>query len=684
MRDGYRRTAAGATSNVAGHAGFRPDIQGLRAIAVLAVVLYHAHMPGLPGGFVGVDIFFVISGYLICGLLHRELATTGRIDLARFWMRRSRRLLPNACLTLLAVLFATAVLRPGYTFPEVAKGVAAAALYYANVYFAARDVDYFADDAHPSPVLHFWSLSVEEQFYIAWPLLLVLAVALFRRNAVRGAVWLIGAVWVLSFISSIIAVRFNQPLAFYHSEMRAWQLATGGLLAMFEPALASVPDRWRVVVGWLGALGLFACLMLFNESMTYPGFWALLPTVATAGVLAVPRRAHDWNSPATLLGLPPMGWIGDRSYSLYLWHWPVLVFAASRYPNASFATPIALGLAAALAWASYRWVEAPIRDGRLNLEPNWRGFAMAAAAVAVVLLGSNLLAKPYWHRSSATLALEHTLRLAAADRGRNVQQRCNRLFDQADQPLCAFGDVNASRTAVLFGDSHAAQWFEAVDKVAKANGWRLLAWTKSACPAAEISIWHKKLRARFVTCEQWRQNVLARLTGAERPQKVFIASFVETTGSVWDVSTGTILARPEGERVWRDGFASAIRRLQAAGVEPIVIADTPQANAQFVDCMVLGGGSSCDRPRDQAVPASRPDVDAATMTSAAVIDLTDRICGRDICSVQHDGMIVYRDRHHLTARFAASLADAFEPFLPAAVAGDQELVTSSTSSLRTN
>ena len=672
MLEPERRTSTAGSA-------FRSDLQGLRAIAVLAVVLYHAHCPGLTGGFIGVDIFFVLSGYLICGLLSRELAATGRIDLARFLLKRARRLMPNAALVLIAVLFATALLQPGYTFPVVARGVTAAALSFANLHFAARDVDYFADDAHPSPVLHFWSLSVEEQFYLAWPLLLVVLAWSTRRNTARHAISLLGGIWTLSFMAAMIAVRFDQPLAFYHTELRAWQLATGGLVSALAPQLERVPAHWRIAMGWLGLTSLVIDMLKFDQTLAYPGLWALLPTLSTAAVLATPAASA---SPSSLLSLAPLRWIGDRSYSLYLWHWPALVLMPALLPRSDLAVPAALVLAALAAAIAYQFVEMPIRRMRFGLAPRWPGFAMAAACIGVVLIGSNLLSKPLWHRDQTTVRLERAVKLAALDKGRNVVAGCHRTFAETDQPLCAFGDTAATRTAVLLGDSHASQWFEALDKVAKANGWRLLAWSKSACPIAEVQVWNRLLHSRYSACETWRKSVLARLISIERPQKVFLASFVEFADAVLQPTTGALMPHEAGVSLWRDGFAAIIQQFQSADIEPIVIADTPQAELQFADCLAMGRGPACDRPRAAALPKDRPDVEAATLTGAKVLDLTDRLCGPEICPAMLNGQIVYRDRHHLTARFAASLSDAFERYLPKAGPVDDDIMVSSISPLR--
>ena len=653
---------------------FRPDIQGLRAVAVLAVMLYHAGLPGIPGGFVGVDIFFVVSGYLICGLLDRELTATGRIDLAGFWLRRARRLLPNATLVLLAVLAVAAVFRPNFIFKDVAADVMAAAVYAANLRFAGKGLDYFADDTTASPVLHFWSLSVEEQFYIAWPLLLVAGAGLLRRRFAGDAIWLLAAVWILSFTGAMTAAFIDQPTAFYHAELRAWQLATGGMAALVLPRLGGRFLNVRHGAAWAGTLGIAVALLGFGETMLYPGPAALVPTLATAALLLAPSTVqHRW-TPASLLSLRPLGWVGDRSYSLYLWHWPALVLGAALFPMTPYVAAWGLAFGAVAALAAYRFVEEPIRRGRnLGLPTStWTTFAGLAAsggAVAAVLAAGLILPVLALPRPGTDIArLERQLEKAKADTGRAVKARCVRRFKETDQPDCAFGDTSARRTAVLFGDSHAAQWTQALDKAASASGWRLLVWTKSACPAAELATWNKRLRRNYTECDAWREAILARLTGSERPQKVFLSNYASFYGGAGEV---------------RAGIESTIRRLQGAGIETVVIADTPVANRRFSDCLYRYGAAVCGSARASAVPAVRPDAEAAWATNSRLVDLTDRICDAETCPVVRDGMIVYRDHHHLAARFVASLADAFTPLLPPLDA-EAGLVTSSIGPLPAN
>lgn len=296
---------------------YRADIQGIRALAVLSVIFYHGDIIGFPGGFVGVDIFFVISGFLITRLLMRELETTGSISVFMFWGRRVRRLLPNASVTLLAVLTATVILLPAYRRPDIALDVIASAAFVSNYHFATNAVDYFRLGAPPSPVLHFWSLSVEEQYYVVWPLLLLAVCRLRGGTRLRTARTLLFVVFGLSFVSALVAVGESQPVAFFHAENRVWQLALGGILATHFQYRLSVPAQLRALLGWLGLAAMLFSITAFDDDLAYPGFYALMPTLGTAALLAGVERGGLSGSIFTILASSPMRWIGDRSYSLY-------------------------------------------------------------------------------------------------------------------------------------------------------------------------------------------------------------------------------------------------------------------------------------------------------------------------------------------------------------------------------
>jgi peptidoglycan/LPS O-acetylase OafA/YrhL/outer membrane biosynthesis protein TonB len=363
---------------------FRGDIEGLRGISILFVLLFHAKIAGFNGGFVGVDVFFVISGFLITGLLLREVEQTGRISISQFYARRARRLLPAAALVLITTLLVSYLLLPSLLIPGIAIDTAAAALYVSNINFAYHATDYFASTTVPSPILHFWSLSVEEQYYMFWPAIVLLVTRKARRPRIniRIALLIIG---IASFALALWLLRSNAPWAFFSLPTRAWELALGGLLAVSRTSLERIPRLAARTLGWVGVTGVIVSGLLMKENAPFPGVPALLPTISAALVIIAGMQAIR-SIPTRLLQITPLRFFGRISYSLYLWHWPVLVI-----PAALSLTPLTLtqrillaGGAIGLAALTQRFIEDPIRKGRvIGIRPRWNLAAAMAVAMAV-------------------------------------------------------------------------------------------------------------------------------------------------------------------------------------------------------------------------------------------------------------------------------------------------------------
>jgi peptidoglycan/LPS O-acetylase OafA/YrhL len=352
------------------HLTFRPDVEGLRAIAIASVVAYHVGLPIARGGFVGVDVFFVISGFLITGLLVREVTSTAHVSLSRFWARRARRLLPAATLVLAVVAFASYVVIPAIDHQSTGIDITASALYVSNMRFAAQATDYLASDAAPSPVLHFWSLGVEEQFYVLWPLL-ILALAWFgvRRARARGlrvhrgqlaiALALLG---IASFALSLWLTHAVEPWAFFGMPTRAWEFAVGGLVSIGAVELSRLSGPLRRGIGLVGAVVLLGSIVLLTSDVPYPGTAALWPVLGTAALIVAGTTPRDRTvGVARALSVGAMRWLGRLSYSWYLWHWPALVLTTAAL--GVLATPVMLVvalLALVPAYAAYRWIERPL------------------------------------------------------------------------------------------------------------------------------------------------------------------------------------------------------------------------------------------------------------------------------------------------------------------------------------
>jgi peptidoglycan/LPS O-acetylase OafA/YrhL len=363
---------------------FRPDVEGLRALAILLVVLYHAGVPGLSGGYVGVDVFFVISGFVITGLLLREHAASKRTRLQAFYGRRARRILPAATLVIVVTVVASYRWLGFISGNATANVARAASLFYANFHFIATGTNYLASQQPPSALQNFWSLSVEEQFYLVYPGLFLLVAVLWRRRSLRVKMTLLLSLGIVtSFVWSIHQTSANSVAAYFSPFTRAWELALGGLVAVASLTLSRLPRPVASAMTWAGLAGIVLAAFLFTGTTAYPGFAVALPVVGTALVIAggtaLPRMGAE-----TVLRAPPFQWLGRLSYSLYLWHWPILIIAAQHAGRPLSVTDnlLWLLLALALAAGSYYLVENPIR--------HWA--TLRRSAVLSIMLGLLLIA----------------------------------------------------------------------------------------------------------------------------------------------------------------------------------------------------------------------------------------------------------------------------------------------------
>ena len=672
---------------------FRPELEGLRGIAVALVVLFHAHLLGAVGGFIGVDAFYVLSGFLITGLLLRELATNGRLDLVAFYGRRARRILPAATVAIVVILVAAAFIVAPLDLPAVAADATASGLFVGNVLFAFRATDYFASST-PSPFLHYWSLGVEEQFYLAWPLLVLLA---FRARRL-GLVVL--AVCGLSFALSIVLTSAQGPWAFYGLPTRAWQLALGALLALHGPALARLPSAPIAIGGWLGIALMGVAAAVLDPTTGYPGFAALLPTTAVALVILAGSRR---GGPGRLLAVAPLRLLGRISFSLYLYHWPVLVLASMVLGEL---TPVQrwslVGLSIAAAAVSWKLVEEPFRRARL-LRPR-RSFVLASSAICVVLVAAQLMgvlgassvaasntvradpdetrvpdiitaslistvpnetvAAPATVTQASTPTPSPTIAPAPRElRPRVVDARhdvdglnergCGLSLAGSQPPFCTLGMADGAITVALVGDSHAAQWFPALDVIAQQRGWRILPFTKDSCIFLDMRIVSLHLEREYTECARWRDQVVIALQRAQ-PDLVVVSS------SRWVHPVDPADADPQRQS------DAMVRLLRALPGRVAIIADTPLSAVDVPACLSRPDrtAADCATAGYYALTAHLArDGRAAAALGTTLIDPTQWLCGPDVCPAVIDWTIVYRDDHHLTATMARRLAPLLEPGL---------------------
>lgn len=651
-------------AGAASHRAFRADIQGLRAVAVAIVVLQHAGVSWLSGGFVGVDVFFVVSGFLISGHLVESLRRDGRIDLPRFAAARARRILPAALVTVLLTAGASALLVSPLRIVEILHDAVASALSVPNLRFAIRETDYLAGTA-PSPFQHFWSLGVEEQFYLVWPVLLLLA---FRigRGSLRVLMASIAVVTAASFAASALTTPDAQALAFFSPHTRAWEFGVGALLAGAGPLLARLPGRIAHPLGWLGLGLIVLAAVSYGPVREYPGVAALLP-VAGAALIIAAGGASARGGVGPLLSTRPLTALGAISYSLYLVHWPILVLVHERMGLAD-PLPGGLGLLLALvsvpvAWLLFRCVETPLRARRDG--PRRTLVTAGAATVAVVaalLVGAVGAAQlPLASARSAEAVapgsvtatafvpsnLVPALDEAGADTGAIYADGCQQDRGSAEVLTCAYGDVDAERSIALFGDSHAGRWFPALDAAAAELGYRLDTYTKSGCRSEEtVPAWSSSPNP---TCTAWRAGVLERLA-ADPPDVVVLGNHMTPMPQRDPV----IL-----QQRWTEGLDALRDRLPAQSMV-VTMADSPHLPSSPVDCLAANL-EHADRCGVARAAAFEPAILAAQRAVAddrggAVVDLADAFCDERMCPAVIGDALVYSDEHHLTATYSARLA----------------------------
>ncbi|WP_297409582.1 acyltransferase family protein [Naasia sp.] len=695
------RRAEAATPN----GGFLVEIQALRAIAVLLVVLYHLWPAYLRGGYVGVDVFFVISGYLISAHVIRSLER-GRFTLSDFYARRIRRLLPASLTVLLAAGIATLVWAPQLHWIDTGKNIVASAFYVENWSLLFNAVDYLGASADVIPSQHFWSLSVEEQFYLVWPVFLLLGCTLAARRGWpvrRVLAVLVGIVVVVSLAYSAVSTAVDQASAYFNTGTRVWEFGAGTLLAIW---LAKAPKvgAWGVPVTWLGLAAILAAALTYTDASAFPGYLALVPVLGTAMVIAG-RGRRGPASPAPLFALRPVQFLGDISYSVYLWHWPLIVLLplGLGLPLSNPLKALILVVTLVLAWASKRFIEDPFRidrpgtaDKPKKAVSRRRIFTLAAAGMVLVSVvggagwavssakasqaqavldalpdpltvpcfGAAALADPVKCAQQGTGAIYPDPIVAALDTGDRRDPPCQQSSSGTEVIVCSFGskDPAAPRYA-LVGDSHAAQWMSAMRVLALRNGWHLDTYLRSGCGLSTIPAGGLGVVSR---CVEWNDQALQQLVDGHY-DVVVVSMRSSIVGGA--AKTDADLARNVSE------IDTSWRAVQSSGARIVAIRDTPQpVSAGIPDAPRCVAGTpdyliACSFTRAKGLVPD-PEVEAARVNgNVAVLDLTDRFCSRDTCAPVIGDVLVYRDGHHVSALYITTLAPFLDEALADALAG---------------
>jgi peptidoglycan/LPS O-acetylase OafA/YrhL len=602
LRDVDSRTgrflASGAESGTApGDRPFRPDVEGLRAVAVLLVVLFHSGVSALSGGFIGVDVFFVISGFVITGVLLRERAATGSTSVLAFYGRRCRRIIPAATLVIIATVFLSYVFLSSVEGDRTATDGLWAAVFLANFHFVATGTNYLGSQLPPSPLQNFWSLAVEEQFYVVYPTMFLLLAGIRVRLSLRArlAIFLV-LVIATSFAFSVLDTSSHATSAYFSPLTRAWELALGALVAVATPWILRLPVRLSAIMTWIGVGAILAAAFSFTSQTAYPGSLVSLPVVGAALIIAGGMRLSRFGA-ETILGLAPFRVLGKLSYSLYLWHWPILILAAEHGGRSIPSFPQSLGwvlLALAASVATYYLVENPIRRAKALLRIRWASIALGGALVALTLgavsfesgealgagIGRPAPSSPAPSISGVGVPLHTVLRLVAASGHirtlpRHLVPSLSEALLQPStnwggpgpcvaewqhrSPGCTFGDHAGRFTMVLYGDSHADQWFKALDDIATRAHWRLLVFADGGCPPSAFPDAPPGAYGDRVDCYYFNRFAINAINRAH-PNLLVLTQALN--GNV-------------PTRTWRHGLEQVLKRIAMPKAAKLVLGDTP-------------------------------------------------------------------------------------------------------------
>jgi peptidoglycan/LPS O-acetylase OafA/YrhL len=707
--EAYVRRVTSAPPLPSGRQAFRPEVQALRAVAVAGVVLFHLWPHAVPGGYAGVDVFFVISGFLITQQLADEALRTGQVRLLAFWGRRIRRILPAALTVLLACVALVELVLPRVVWGDDLPDIRAAAAYFVNWQLGLRSVDYLAADSAPSLVQHYWSLSVEEQFYLVWPLLVLVAVVVARRVAgARLRAWIVlvlVAATVASFVTSVVWTAADPALAFFATPTRAWEFGAGGLVAVLLPRIRRLldgPGR-AALTSWLGIAAVLASYAVLGAHSQFPGAVALLPVAGAVLFLAAELADGNRWSPARASGGAVVQWLGDNSYSIYLWHWPLLLAApwVVHHDTGTLDKLTVLTATLLLAAATKVLVEDPVRTGALWRSRQWLTYLAGTAGVGALVVVASALTVSARHEvvreqaqqqavaraqisriehhphvrscfgAAAMLPVNacphpfarppHLDTAAAAADGRT--DPCLQDYDAATPALCVLGRKHhPTRTVALVGNSHAWRLVPALEPYAKRHGWKLVVASRINCLGLVTT--PVGSGGASPNCLAWDAAVQRDFLAMHLDAVVFAsyrysAEFTDGAGATPAQDAAT--AR-EVEAFWR--------ALRARGTQPIVVQDVPGMRPRL-DPQCIAQSRAHDDPC--AVPAGevvRPNLLTrlahADPTLADYVPIDQYFCDARRCHALIGGVVVYFDDHHITTTFARSLG----PYLGAAVARD--------------
>ncbi|MFB9904162.1 acyltransferase family protein [Allokutzneria oryzae] len=642
-------------------------MQGLRAVAVVLVVVYHVWLGRVSGG---VDVFFLLTGFLLTGQLVRAATSESGIRFVPLWGRVITRLFP-AALTVLAVTMAVAVVvLPESRWFQTIREIVASALFLENWQLVADSADYFAHHDEAGVTQHFWSLSIQGQFYVLWPLLVAGVVLVARRagRGVRRSLLVAQAlVFAASLAFSVVFTATQQQVAYFHSLTRVWEFALGGLLALVVDAVV-LPRRARVVLGWVGILGLVACGLVLSVGSVFPGYVALWPTLCGAAVIAAGTTGSRYGADRWLV-TPALRYVGDLSYALYLWHWPVLVFylvARDRTHVGLAGGVVIIGVSLVLSVLTHHYVEKPVRVSRLDGRTRWGAYRFAVLTLVPVLVAAGcwqtvslrkaasydalvddldhpgaLARTPefeYWGAEDA--AVIPPLITLYGDFAGVEGSRCTVSPRNPELEICSTSPPNPTKHVVVVGDSHMQQLLAALDPIARERDWKITHMLRGACPFSTSS----ETAIGDQACVRWNADARAEII-SRQPDLVF--------------ANGTRNARIGLTEATPPGFVAAWRALESAGIPVLAVRDNPRFDYSPAVCAATNGveAPQCNPPRSQILAPEAPYSSLANIpATVSFLDLSDYYCTESVCPPIIGNVHVYFDDNHVTATYMRSMA----------------------------
>ncbi|QGH70084.1 acyltransferase family protein [Pseudactinotalea sp. HY158] len=657
---------------------FRHELHGVRGLALSLVVLFHLFGNGRVSG--GIDVFLAITGFLFTGsLLRRAIKGNGRISLVQHFGRLGQRLLPPILPVLLAVAVGAYFLLPESRWLQVARELRATILYYENWELVGSQLDYNAAGADTSPLQHFWSLSVQGQFYLVAPLVVMAVTMLALRLQVSPRWALVGVlalVLVGSLSYSVYLTAVDQPVAYFHSGARMWEFALGGLAALLLPYV-KLSMRGRVVSGWAGIAMIATCGLIFDGGNLFPGYLAAWPVIGMILVLAGGMTTSPWGVDR-LLVTKPFTFAADISYSLYLWHWPILIFVLATFGLQRIGPLEAVAILSAsvgLAWLSKRFIEDPAQNWRF-VRSQGRKFAWAVASVTVVALTTGAAASSLSQRQDALLAqaivdggeypgaavlmsgepisldpyepgdVVPDLTVLSRDLPAIYDESCVQSHRDGFDEVLVCRDVPADplRRVVMTGGSHIGQWWPAMSRIAEEQSWELILLEKGGC---HLTVdWENVDGLGFNdSCRDWNRDALPLIAQLE-PDLVFTLG-TTTKGGYEHVAAGAV---------------GAWSKLADAGIPIVAVRDTPRLEESAAECLERVGVDprECGQPRDASLEMASPMRTAEGIpVNVTPLDLTAAFCDATYCPAVAGDTIVMRDEHHVSATYMRTVT----PFL---------------------